>query len=314
MRLKYSISFFLFFSIILLPMGECQEDARRYEILRGIHDYREYVLTEYDTLSLYMGKIIDKLMERGYSGSEISRMSSMINRYAESIERGKASDNIYYDVYPFLPGMLDALTDREIEFLLDNEFFLYFLTAGYFHYSYPFLINSKDKIYNEISFYNISAGDSIADIGAGTGVFGFGLVVIYDSIKLYQNELSKRQLNAIGTLNDFLHPLLEDDEVILIQGHASHTGLEASTVNIITLRQVLHHVTHPSTFLEFVFETLCPGGTMYIKEFNTPDACINYLSPKTIQKMASGAGFTYKETLTLDHETVYKFQKPGNSN
>jgi hypothetical protein len=85
---------------------------------------------------------------------------------------------------------------KEMEFLVSNADFFWMLYEEIFSSDFPFRLNIKHYMLQEILTCNIDSSQSIAEIGAGTGHFAFLLNIIFHPVKYHLNELdtSKIQL------------------------------------------------------------------------------------------------------------------------
>jgi predicted methyltransferase len=110
----------------------------------------------------------------------------------------------------------------------------------------------------------LRAGQSVADVGAGTGVFTVALAeTVGPSGRVFATEIDagrladiKRTVDRAGLSN-----------VTLIEATSRDSKLPEACCDAILLRRVYHHFTHPAETNATLFGALRPGGLLAVIDF-----------------------------------------------
>ena len=114
----------------------------------------------------------------------------------------------------------------------------------------------------------LQPGQSVADIGAGSGYYSVLLSravgptgrVYATDIQPQMLALLKRKLEAQAITN-----------VALVTGAERETGLPDSSVDLALMVDVYHELQQPQAFLQSVKRALMPGGKLVLIEFRKED-------------------------------------------
>ena len=110
----------------------------------------------------------------------------------------------------------------------------------------------------------IEPGETVADIGAGTGFFSLlfaeavgptGSVVAQEIAPVFIEHLAKRVREAGAT------------NVRVVQGKADSIELPAGSVDVAFLSDVYHHFEFPRSTLRSIHHALKPGGRLVVVDF-----------------------------------------------
>ncbi|GAA0871098.1 class I SAM-dependent methyltransferase [Gangjinia marincola] len=170
---------------------------------------------------------------------------------------------------------------------------------------------------------NIQPGDTIADIGAGSGYHVFKM-----SPKLRSGEALKDngQVYAVDIQEEMLQAMRKKKKelgianVTLIKGTEKSVQLPANTIDKVLLVDVYHEFSFPKEIMQSIYTALRPDGEVYLIEYRKEDAGIPI---KTIHKMSeaqavkelTAAGFTLKENIgNLPWQHCMVFVKEENYN
>jgi len=111
---------------------------------------------------------------------------------------------------------------------------------------------------------NLQAGMVIADVGGGNGEWTLDLATrVGTQGHVFSTEVDQRQLQRI-------RDAVEDaglDNVTVIEGAESDSGLDEGCCDAILLRHVYHHFTDPDGMTRSLLRALRPGGLIAIIEF-----------------------------------------------
>ena len=155
----------------------------------------------------------------------------------------------------------------------------------------------------------LSAGDTVADVGAGEGALVPHLsAAVGDSGTVLATEIDPdaiEALNALITSSDL-------NNVTVVRSDTASTGLAPECCDAIVLRRVYHHLSDPDGFLEDLSPALADDGTLLIVEFR-PAAHGHGVEPEQLIADLSRHGFvavrTFDEwpnstSFVLDHFAV----------
>jgi len=111
---------------------------------------------------------------------------------------------------------------------------------------------------------DLRAGTVVADVGGGNGDWTVDLAGrVGAEGHVFSTEVDQRQLRRI-------RDAVEDaglENVTVIEGEESTTGLEEGCCDAILLRHVYHHFTDPEGMTRSLLASLRPGGLIAIIEF-----------------------------------------------
>ena len=145
----------------------------------------------------------------------------------------------------------------------------------------------------------LSAGRSVADIGAGAGELTVALAhVVGPTGRLYATELESGRLRAIRRAADSAGV----GNVTVLRAHATRTNLPDRCCDALILRNVYHHIKNPVLMNKSLYQSLKPGGRLAIIDF-APDSAESTdparrsdgeqhgVSPQTVVRELRQAGF-----------------------
>jgi ubiquinone/menaquinone biosynthesis C-methylase UbiE len=114
----------------------------------------------------------------------------------------------------------------------------------------------------------LTAGQSIADIGAGAGELTVALArVVGPTGRLYATELESGRIRAIRRAAESAGL----KNVTVLEAHATRTNLPDRCCDALVLRFVYHHIENPVLMNKSLYQSLKPGGRLAIIDF-PPDS------------------------------------------
>jgi ubiquinone/menaquinone biosynthesis C-methylase UbiE len=125
------------------------------------------------------------------------------------------------------------------------------------------------KIEQIVAALKLKAGDVVADVGAGTGLFEAQLAyAVAARGRVYAVEIDKGFLDEIDRKVDELH--IATIETVL--GTPSDPRLPVRTVDVALMHDVLHHVEQRQAYLKAVAGYMKPTGRIAVVEFHPKDS------------------------------------------
>ena len=108
------------------------------------------------------------------------------------------------------------------------------------------------------------AGQTLADVGAGEGQFGFAAATaVGQTGRVYLTELDEKKVQNLAR-EVKKHGV---SNIVVVQGHEKDTNLPDSCCDGIILRRVYHHFTAPADMDASMLRALKPGGILAVIEF-----------------------------------------------
>ena len=124
------------------------------------------------------------------------------------------------------------------------------------------------KIEQVVKALKLKAGDVVADLGAGTGLFEPQLAYAIGRGRVYAVEIDKGFLDEIDRKVDELH--IATIETVL--GTPTDPALPTRSVDLALMHDVLHHVEQRQAYLKAVAQYLKPTGRIAVVEFHPKDS------------------------------------------
>lgn len=145
----------------------------------------------------------------------------------------------------------------------------------------------------------LTAGRSVADIGAGAGQLTVALArVVGPTGRVYGTELESGRLRAIRRAADSAGV----ENVTVLEAHATRTNLPDRCCDALVVRFVYHHFDNPALINRSMYESLKPGGRLAIIDFapdsaesadptRRADGAQHGVTPATVVRELRQAGF-----------------------
>ncbi len=197
----------------------------------------------------------------------------------------------------YSPGIIsDTFTEDDLRVIENNADVLDLLLLGILKWEYPFVLDPDAEFLQELNTYNLTAGEKIADIGAGRGVLCIVLKILNPETEIYINELNRDFIEYVNA------KLSRTDEAALqfgveaVKGGRRSTELEGFELDKIIVRNTLHHFKAPEEMLESIKASLKIGGQLFVyesvPELDTDgDVCSVAISRDEVLELLSSSGF-----------------------
>jgi len=302
------ITIFLFFSCNILFAQEA--DSWKLELIKSLskyrsnllkieqNDLRDFITTlnkwkELEPNNIVLNDIIFQ-SQYAYSIGEYS-FKSIAKSAKEKYPNSKLSHNF---------------TEDELKSIIKNSELADLITWNIINSEYPYKISSDAWFFNEIEFYEIKNDETIAEIGAGKGIFSFLISMTGKNPKIYINEINDNLLNYIKYHFSKNNLDIDLEKTILIKGGKKGINIPEKVDKII-IRKSLHHFSKKEKMLTSIKETLKDNGDLYIYEplKNKSTTCSQALSGFEIKSILNKNGFTLIKELKLEGSILLKYQK-----
>jgi ubiquinone/menaquinone biosynthesis C-methylase UbiE len=113
----------------------------------------------------------------------------------------------------------------------------------------------------------LETGKVVADVGAGKGELTYALArEVGAKGRVFSTDTDPERVRRLreAVLADKL------DNVTVLEGKSSETGLPANCCDAIVLRRVYHHLTEPAGINASLLRALRPGGVLAVIDFPPP--------------------------------------------
>jgi len=131
--------------------------------------------------------------------------------------------------------------------------------------TYPYNLVLNEDLFQELKYYDIKKGESIADIGAGDGRLSRNIFLLDQSNMIYINELETFFVTCIQNSIERLGQYFDIDRIKVIKGHKKKTNLPEKVDKII-IRNTFHHFQYREEMMRSVHESLNDKGVLFILE------------------------------------------------
>jgi ubiquinone/menaquinone biosynthesis C-methylase UbiE len=155
-------------------------------------------------------------------------------------------------------------------------------------------------------------GDTVADLGAGSGYFTFRLAqAVGDRGRVYAVDLQPEMLAAIRSRALREHVA----HVKPIAATETDPKLPANRLDLVLMVDVYHELAYPYEVMSKVRDALKPGGRIALVEYRKEDPAVGIkevhkMSEAQILRELTAAGYTLVETVrTLSRQHLMIFRK-----
>lgn len=223
---------------------------------------------------------------------KFNRHVSMTSLYSIDREYAKARKEIY------------SWTSKICKFI--NRSIEYYNADG---------IMVNDSVFlSEVQLYEFKAGETIADIGAGSGYFEIVLSRFCDSLQVYANDIDSVSISHLTTQLKFLD--LNDERNITyntVLGNAKSSLLPSASFDKVIIRNTFHHFTYPIEMLEDCKRIMKKGAKLFIvdilvDEVDRSPACMLHLSRTVFLNYLTTNGFVLTKETNLEYDKFKLFE------
>jgi ubiquinone/menaquinone biosynthesis C-methylase UbiE len=151
-----------------------------------------------------------------------------------------------------------------------------------------------------VQLLRLKSGDSVADIGAGTGYISWRLAKqTGPKGKIYAVEIQQEML-------DLLSAKMKErgiENVIPVLGTITDPKLPESSIDLVLMVDVYHEFSHPYEMMQSIVKSLKPGGRVAWVEFRAEDPevpikAVHKMTENQVKKEAQAAGLEWQETIS----------------
>lgn len=211
---------------------------------------------------------------------------------------------------PWAPIFLDSTRIQEV---IVNYDIVDLIQNDVVKSTYPYPLNPNTNLETELSFYNICDGESLAEIGAGAGLFSLILSMVYPRSQVYINDIEEMSISYITHRMNKNQDLIALEKIHIELGSEEQTNLPAKAVDKMIIRKAFHHFTKPEKMLASIRENLTEDGYLFLVE-PTKDLnpnrryCGKIQTRKKIVKTLGKNGFRLLDEKIMGNILLLKFE------
>ena len=139
---------------------------------------------------------------------------------------------------------------------------------------------------------DIQADERIADIGAGSGYYTFRMAREAPRGKVFAVDLQPEMLALMQQRIDRENI----GNVTLIRGSETSPNLDTNSVDLVTMVDVYHELSHPREMMQHIVSALRPGGRFVLLEYRMEDPTVPI---KRLHKMSEEQAVREMESVGL---------------
>lgn len=171
-----------------------------------------------------------------------------------------------------------------------------------------------DQRHRIVSAMGLKPGSTVADVGAGTGLFTFLFAdAVQPGGRIYAVDISPALLGHLRRRATER----KDDSVVVVQGGERDVRLPEASVDRVFICDTYHHFEYPAPMLASIHRALRPGGELVLVEFKripgkSSDWVLNHVraGQDVFESEIRAAGFErVDEPVTLRENYVVRFRK-----
>ena len=152
-----------------------------------------------------------------------------------------------------------------------------------------------------IAALNIKAGQTVADIGAGSGYYSVLLAgAVGPTGRVFATDIQPEMLAIIKRKLDAL-PI---PQIQLVLGTPTETRLPDASIDLALMVDVYHELSEPQVFLRSVKRALKPGGRLVLLEFRKEDRRVpireeHKMTVREARTELEAEGYTFREVIDV---------------
>ena len=168
----------------------------------------------------------------------------------------------------------------------------------------------EENVRLAIAKMNLSSGDIVADIGAGTGYYSFKIAEKVPRGKVYAVEIQDEFIRYLKNRKEELN----NKNVEITKGTIRSPGLPENSIDLAIMADVYHELEYPHEMLQSIRKSLKAGGKLLLIEYRGEDSslAIKALHKTTVVQLnremeANGYKLFYDgEFLPIQHFLLYE--------
>lgn len=176
----------------------------------------------------------------------------------------------------------------------------------------------EERISKLIQLLDLKPGDSVADIGAGSGVLSERMArKVGPEGKVYAVDIQEEMLTMLR--NRMKQKKIKN--VVPVQGEITTPKLEPNSIDLALLVDVYHEFSHPYEMTQGMAEALKPGGRLVLVEYRKEDPRVpikevHKMSEEQVKRELLQPEFglewaTTQEDLPRQHVIVFRKKADG---
>lgn len=163
-----------------------------------------------------------------------------------------------------------------------------------------------------VQVLKLTPGDSVADIGAGSGYFSWRLAKeVGVQGKVFAVEIQQEMLDLIAKHM----PSRGVSNVVSVLGAIENTHLPTNAVDLAIMVDVYHEFSHPHEMMRSICAALRPGGRVVLVEYRKEDPTVpikllHKMSEEQVRKEMANHPLIWVENINvLPRQHIFVFRK-----
>lgn len=299
--------------LLISSKSICQtEEFPTKEQIKNLSDFRSNLLLNNTEEIIKLNKVLNKFSQNDLRSETFSEMISKILLYKNLYHFStRMLSHSFEKKFPNVK-VSEKITASDIYTIAKNNELLELILAQVLKPNFPYSLSRNTNFFKEYSFYEISKGDRVGEIGAGLGEFSLLLAIIDKQIELTVNELNDQRLNYIQKKFEFHSKYIENDKIKIIKGDKRLTNFETRTYDKIIIRNSFHHFKKKKDMLESIRKSLKKDGALYLYEpfigyTTSEDPCKKIMDKEKFLNLMEENDFHLEKTAQLDAWYLLKY-------
>ena len=287
-------------------------------LIRGCAAYRSSVIHGLIDVMVDFNRLVDSLkaVADHPDGHELFRerfMHGILNEPFYNVRE------LITDVYPFMKILDQSAYRTYKDWGHRNRFSLFEINVLSYNLivepKQPFKLTNLKSFWEEISFYDIHADQTIIDVGAGNGFVSFILGMSGIPLSIYMTEIDEDYFPYLTRHLEVFNQMNEPAKIVFLKGTEKSVAVPGVVADRIILRDAFHHFKYPEEMLASIADQLSDDGYLVLLEATTDLArdkknlCRDAISQKKILEIMTMNGFVLVEKKIVDVSLLMKFKK-----
>jgi len=280
-------------------------------LINSLSAYRNHLLFQKEDDLLELKKTIENWIELE-PNSEVVDDFIFQTHYAYSIKNISYKTIVKRAKEDFSGSLLSKnFKEEELITLSKNSELIDLMVADVLSFEYPFKIEIKQKVFDEIEFYSFKNNETIAEIGAGKGNFSYLIAMLNKGIEIHINEIDRDLAKYIEGKKKSNNFKIDIEKIYIARGNKSEIKIYKK-VNKIIIRNSLHHFSHKDEMLKSIKNSLENDGSVFIYESlkNEIDvtSCKKKMYEGEIKDLMERNGFSLKKEKKIENVIILEYR------
>lgn len=308
--MKQLILVFLFGVVSDTLYGQNIDDLQQ-NLINALSAYRKNLVSGKEDDLLELKKTIE-------NWKELEPNSAVFDDFVFQTHYAYSINNISYKTIlkrakeDFSESLLSKnFKEEELITFANNSELIDLMVADVLSFEYPFKVEIKQKVFDEIEFYNFRKDEIIAEIGAGKGTFSYLVAMLNKGIEIHINEIDRNLTRYIEGKKESNNFKIDIGKIYMARGNKSEIKI-SKKINKIIIRNSLHHFSQKDEMLQSIKNSLEHEGSVFIYESlkNEMDvtSCKKKMYEGEIKVVMESNGFSLKKEKKIENVILLEYR------